>query len=94
MAAASSTYYWRCVQSREIYPKRRHLFTRTDVTCQHTAIPILAADTHPLTVLTASVRKVGRKFEPDDAGLDARTVGRWVGWSKVSVNVALPFGLA
>jgi len=47
MNAASWTSQRHCVQSREIYPKRRHVFTRTDdVTCQQTVITTLAADRH------------------------------------------------
>jgi hypothetical protein len=44
MSAACWTSQRRCVQSREIYPKRRYLLTRTDdVTCQQTVIPTLTA---------------------------------------------------
>ena len=68
-------------RERYIYPKRRYLLTRTDdVTCQQTVIPTLTAlVASVLTSLKSQIsRKVGRKFKPDDAGLDARTFGRWV----------------
>jgi hypothetical protein len=37
---------------------------------------------------------VGRKLKADNAGLDARTFGRRMGWSKVPGNVALLYDVA